>query len=75
MDFTAALTSDGSVYVWGRNDKDHLGVTSDPVPVEIRKIVLKTMKGPKTVQLSGGPCVATPRKLSTVVSSFASGKC
>uniref|UniRef100_A0A0N5AEV3 Kinetochore-associated protein 1 n=1 Tax=Syphacia muris TaxID=451379 RepID=A0A0N5AEV3_9BILA len=72
LDFTAALSSDGSVYVWGRNDKGHLGVGLDSLSLEAREIVLKTDKGTRTLQLSSGSCVSKPQKLPTVISSFAS---
>ncbi|VBB32718.1 unnamed protein product, partial [Acanthocheilonema viteae] len=68
-DFTTAVTSKGTVYVWGRNYKGHLGVESSVSPSGSRKIVFKTAKGPsKTIEVAGdSPCIPRPTKFPSLV--------
>uniref|UniRef100_A0A0R3RYV6 Kinetochore-associated protein 1 n=1 Tax=Elaeophora elaphi TaxID=1147741 RepID=A0A0R3RYV6_9BILA len=67
-DFTTAVTSKGTVYVWGRNYKGHLGVESSISSIS-RKIVFKTSKGPpKTIEVAGdSPCIPRPTKFPSLI--------
>lgn len=58
---TTAVTTDGRVFVWGRNDKNQLGLGVVKSPTNaVRKILLKAPKGPKTVELPEDNNVAMP---------------
>ncbi|VDM11802.1 unnamed protein product [Wuchereria bancrofti] len=68
-DFTTAVTSQGTIYVWGRNYKGHLGVESGVPSSVSRKIVFKTAKGPsKTIEVAGdSPCIPRPTKFPALI--------
>uniref|UniRef100_A0A8R1TTY3 RCC1-like domain-containing protein n=1 Tax=Onchocerca volvulus TaxID=6282 RepID=A0A8R1TTY3_ONCVO len=68
-DFTTAVTSRGTVYVWGRNYKGNLGVESGVSSSVSRKIVFKTAKGPsRTIEVGGDSCcIARPTKFPSLV--------
>ncbi|VIO87205.1 Uncharacterized protein BM_BM3167 [Brugia malayi] len=68
-DFTTAITSQGIIYVWGRNYKGHLGVESGVPSSVSRKIVFKTAKGPsKTIEVTGdSPCIPRPTKFPALI--------
>ncbi|KAM3725707.1 X-linked retinitis pigmentosa GTPase regulator [Dirofilaria immitis] len=68
-DFTTAVTSTGTVYVWGRNYKGHLGVESSVTPAVTRKIIFKTAKGPsRTIEVAGdNSCIPRPTKLPSLI--------
>uniref|UniRef100_A0A915ATI5 RCC1-like domain-containing protein n=2 Tax=Parascaris univalens TaxID=6257 RepID=A0A915ATI5_PARUN len=67
FDFTAAVANDGSVFVWGRNDKNQLGVQSALSPQVTRKLIIKGPKGPRSIQIAAdSPCIAVPTRLPSV---------
>lgn len=70
-DFTTAITSEGNVYVWGRNDKHHLGIELDVCPAVTRKFVFKTAKGPsRTLEMPvDNSCLCRPTKFPLLVAS------
>ncbi|VDN03308.1 unnamed protein product [Thelazia callipaeda] len=70
-DFTSAVTSLGSVYVWGRNSNGNLGVESYLHPQSNRKIVFKTSKGqPKTIDvMDNGSNLSQPTRFPFIVPS------
>lgn len=74
-DFTTAVSSKGTVYVWGRNYKGHLGVESSVSASVSRKIVFKTAKGPsKTIEVAGdSPCIPRPTKFPSLVAFALTG--
>uniref|UniRef100_A0A0M3K994 Regulator of chromosome condensation (RCC1)-like protein n=1 Tax=Anisakis simplex TaxID=6269 RepID=A0A0M3K994_ANISI len=75
LDFTSAISSDGNVFVWGRNDKCQLGVQSLPAPHLTRKLIIKGPKGPRSIQITAdSPCVAIPTRLSSVTALVPSGR-
>lgn len=74
FDFTAAVATDGSVFVWGRNDKNQLGVQSAPSPQVTRKLIIKGPKGPRSIQIAAdSPCIAVPTRLPSVTAFMPSG--
>uniref|UniRef100_A0A914I8D7 Uncharacterized protein n=1 Tax=Globodera rostochiensis TaxID=31243 RepID=A0A914I8D7_GLORO len=62
--FTTAVSVEGKIFVWGRNDKFQLGLgpTDLKAPGQIRKIALKSYKGTaqRSVELPVDNCVETP---------------
>ncbi|KHN74126.1 X-linked retinitis pigmentosa GTPase regulator -like protein [Toxocara canis] len=67
FDFTSAVAADGSVFVWGRNDKCQLGVQSTPSPQVTRKLIIKGPKGPRSIQIAAdSPCIAVPTRLPSI---------
>lgn len=67
--FTVALSMDGMVYVWGRNDRNELGIgnaqTKKQQQQPIRRILLRTEKGKtqRAVELPADNCVEQPTML------------
>uniref|UniRef100_A0A915DC45 Uncharacterized protein n=1 Tax=Ditylenchus dipsaci TaxID=166011 RepID=A0A915DC45_9BILA len=58
---TTAVAADGRVYVWGRNDKNQLGLGILKKPNSaVRRIVFKATKGPKSVELPDDNHVDVP---------------
>ncbi|KAI1732815.1 regulator of chromosome condensation (RCC1) repeat domain-containing protein [Ditylenchus destructor] len=58
---TTAVTKDGRVYAWGRNDKNQLGLGILKKPNSaVRRIIFKATKGPKSVELPDDNHVTAP---------------
>jgi hypothetical protein len=69
--FTAALSTEGLLFVWGRNDRNQLGIGSAAAAQKkqqqpIRRILLKSEKGKpqRAIELPADNCVEKPTMLA-----------
>lgn len=68
------MTTDGRVFVWGRNDKNQLGLgILKETNSTVRKILLKTNKGSKTVELPDDNNIQFPTLIPGLHISFYKG--